>query len=214
MKTIKILFFAILVLASGIFTSCEIDGLQLVKPYKYQHTILPNPKVDTTALGFIQRRYYVDMFNLLELIKYAEMEAEYNTPDRTYILANDVSMLASMKSQRFISSADMKAGWSKAQVKTWLSQYIVLNGANRPNRYLTDSLTRTPLKVECLNPAYIMTLSWGSISNQSYLLRVNELSKSNTAPAYTGTTAITSNIQVTNGVIHVMEAGLPVTYKY
>ena len=72
-----------------IMTGCELVGLDLQKPYKYDYSAgMHNNETHMTAWEFIQSR--PDLFSILkEGIEYAGLQDMYNQSDRTYILLAD-----------------------------------------------------------------------------------------------------------------------------
>jgi hypothetical protein len=74
----------IIILPLVIFTSCQIGGLDLQKPYKFEAG-LTDGKLSMNALDFIKSR--PDIFSsLLEAINYTGTQDLYTQPNNTYLL--------------------------------------------------------------------------------------------------------------------------------
>lgn len=84
MKNIYIILVALIILPATLLVSCEIGGLELQKPYKFEAG-LKEGKLSMNALEFIKSR--PDIFSsLLEAITYTGTESLYTQPDNTYLL--------------------------------------------------------------------------------------------------------------------------------
>ena len=88
----------------------------------------------------------------------------------------------------------MKVG----DIKTLLNSYIV------KGRYHSLDLTTTPVKVETMNPDAIMYLSLRPQNNDAqnkFEVRINDVVNSGKVVS-----VVTSNLQPTNGIMHVVDA--------
>ncbi len=78
-------------LLSLIITGCNLFGLELQENYKYDSSTF-DPKVDKTVLEYMKSDPAL-FSSMLEAIKWAEMEEEYNKPNRTYILLTNRALM-------------------------------------------------------------------------------------------------------------------------
>ncbi len=80
-----------LCLLTIILTSCSLFGLELQEDYKYDDTSF-NPKVDKTVLEFIKSNP-AQFSSMLEAIRWADMEEEYNKTGRTYLVLTNRALM-------------------------------------------------------------------------------------------------------------------------
>lgn len=188
----KKLFFILMTGAlAGLLSSCSLFGLDLQKDAEYNYSPV-QLTMDITAYEFIETRRNMDMFLLYKAIEKAGYRDAFETDDRTYILLNDDALTAYLSGKRFASLDVM----SVTQVREMLDTYIV------KERYHALDLSTTPIEVETLNPEKRMFLSLrpqaSDVSDQ-YQVIINNVTGSGKV-----TNVVTSNLQPTNGIIHVV----------
>ncbi|MBT9871761.1 hypothetical protein GPL06_02775 [Bacteroides salyersiae] len=188
----KKLFFILMTGAlAGLLSSCSLFGLDLQKDAEYNYSPV-QLTMDITAYEFIETRRNMDMFLLYKAIEKAGYRDAFETDDRTYILLNDDALTAYLSGKRFASLDVM----SVTQVREMLDTYIV------KGRYHALDLSTTPIEVETLNPEKRMFLSLrpqaSDVSDQ-YQVIINNVTGSGKV-----TNVVTSNLQPTNGIIHVV----------
>ena len=180
-------------LLTSMFSSCNLAGLDLQKDFEYEYSPV-ELKLDMTAYQFIESRKNMDMSILYDAINLAGYKEAFETADRTYIILNDIAFTAYLKDKRYAGVQSM----STAELKKLLDGNIV------KGHYLSLDLTTTPVKVETLNPGSTMYLSLRSQKNDiqnKYEVRINEVVNSANIVS-----VVTSNLQPTNGVMHVVDA--------
>lgn len=180
-------------LLTSLFSSCNLFGLDLQKDFEYEYSPVEQ-KMDMTAYQFIETRKNRDMSILFDAINRSGYKEAFETADRTYIILNDVAFAAYLKDKRYAGVESMPA----AELKLLLDSYII------KGQYHSLDLTTTPVKVETLNPANTMYLSLRSQKNDiqnKYEVRINEVVNSAKIVS-----VVTSNLQPTNGVMHVVDA--------
>lgn len=188
----KKLFFILMTGAlAGLLSSCSLFGLDLQKDAEYNYSPV-QLTMDITAYEFIETRRNMDMFLLYKAIEKVGYRDAFETDDRTYILLNDDALTAYLSGKRFASLDVM----SVTQVREMLDTYIV------KGRYHALDLSTTPIEVETLNPEKRMFLSLrpqaSDVSDQ-YQVIINNVTGSGKV-----TNVVTSNLQPTNGIIHVV----------
>lgn len=188
----KKLFFILMTgVLAGLLSSCSLFGLDLQKDAEYNYSPV-QLTMDITAYEFIETRRNMDMFLLYKAIEKAGYRDAFETDDRTYILLNDDALTAYLSGKRFASLDVM----SVTQVREMLDTYIV------KGRYHALDLSTTPIEVETLNPEKRMFLSLrpqaSDVSDQ-YQVIINNVTGSGKV-----TNVVTSNLQPTNGIIHVV----------
>jgi hypothetical protein len=119
MKIIKFHILTIVALVALFMSSCEIAGLPLQTDYKYEYSIT-NPKIGITAYEYIKQRSTVDMTQFFYAIEKAEYKEEFEKPDRTFLVLNDLGCT------RFFNNKKITfQGMSKYDLQQWLNQFIV-----------------------------------------------------------------------------------------
>jgi hypothetical protein len=223
MKNIKkgVYFVCALFLSIVIFNSCE--KLPLYKDIVRTPHVL-DPQQGVTAWEYLNKPRTDTLFNMmLRAIKYAGIEAEYQQPDRTYIiLANQaitslnittgVESTTSYFGRRTLNKLPNGAGgivgkklqdYSKAEIKDLLLYHIV------PGYHTFGNLTPNPQFFPTLRTDSAVNTMTMSINNTaSYTLQFNNFPRTIKTQ-----NARTSNLQMKdNCVIHVintyMEQGL------
>ena len=178
---------------SSIFSSCNLFGLDLQKDFEYEYSPV-ELTVDMSAYAFIESRKNMDMSLLYDAITLAGYQQEYEIDDRTFIILNDVAFTSYLKDNRYSGLQAMKV----EDIKTLLNSYIV------KGRYHSLDLTTTPVKVETMNPDAIMYLSLRPQNNDAqnkFEVRINDVVNSGKVVS-----VVTSNLQPTNGIMHVVDA--------
>ena len=175
-----------------VFSSCNIAGLELQTDADHAYTPISST-LNMTAYEFIQSRKNVDMSLLYEAINTVEYKDSFEVQNRTYIVLNDVAFSGFMAANRYSSVQSM----TKAQIKALLNKYIILG------KYLSTDLTTTPLTVQTIEPTIKLTLYLRSVT-------LDTTNKYQVLIGMVGSTAVkwvvTSNLQPTNGVMHIIES--------
>lgn len=180
-------------LLTSLFSSCNLFGLDMQKDFEYEYSPVEQ-KLDMTAYQFIETRKNMDMSILYDAINLAGYKDVFETTDRTYIILNDIAFTAYLKDKRYAGVQSMPM----AELKMLLDSYII------KGHYHSLDLTTTPIKVETLNPENTLYLSLKSQKNDiqnKYEVRINEVVNSAKIVS-----VVTSNLQPTNGVMHVVDA--------
>lgn len=138
MKTAKIFIYIVLISCLGMLSSCELAGLPLQTDYKYEYS-KPDAHIGITAYEFIKKRSKVDMTLFFYAVEKAEYKAEFEKPDRTFLLLNDVGC-----NRYFTNKKITFQGMSKYDLQQWLNQFIVLKV------YTSLDLTMSPEVVPTL----------------------------------------------------------------
>lgn len=175
-----------------IFSSCNIGGLELQTDDNHIYTPIAT-KINMTAYEFIETRKTVDLSLLYEAINMVQYKDSFEKDNRTYVVLNDVAFSAYLAANRFSSVQSM----TKTQIKTLLNKYIV------HGKYLSTDLTTTPLVVETAERTVKLTFYLRSVT-------LDTTNKYQVLIGLFGSTAVkwvvTSNLQPTNGVMHIIES--------
>ena len=176
-----------------LFCSCNLFGLDLQKDFEYEYSPV-ELTMDMSAYAFIESRKNMDMSLLFDAINLAGYQQEYETEGRTFIVLNDVAFTSYLKDQHYSGLQAMKI----EDIKTLLNSYII------KGRYHALDLTTTTVKVETMNPNTTMYLSLRAQNNDAqnkFEVRINEVVNSGKIVS-----VVTSNLQPTNGIMHVVDA--------
>jgi hypothetical protein len=171
--------------------SCNIAGLDLQQNYVYKH----NPaqvKLNVTAYQFIESRKNIDMLLLYEAINKAGLRDSFEVQNRTYIVMNDGAFSSYLADNKFPGINSM----SIPQLTTLLKQYIIIG------KYLSLSLTINPTALQTVDPATKINLNLTATTvdtQNKYRLNANFVGSTRTQQV------ATSNLQPTNGVMHVFD---------
>ena len=190
----KKLFIYLIISFAGILllTACELFGYELQRDAEY-HPSPINPKLDVNAYEFIESRKRVDMFLLSEAIEIAGCKSLFEEGNRTYIILNDEGFIGYMNEKRYSSLSVMPAD----SIRRMLNAYII------PGRYHSLDLTTNPLKVTAIDGETAIYLSLKPSDNNdapdNYHVMIN-----NIPGAKKITEVVTSNLQPTNGIMHVV----------
>jgi hypothetical protein len=188
-----------------IFSGCELAGLELQEDVEYEYHVL-DPEVDMTAWEFLNLPREDTVFELmLEGVQYAGLEEEYKKPNRTFLfLANeaivefdedDGSVLAgSYFGYNILANGDTATRWEDypvEEVRDFFLYHII------DSVYSYDNLGPENTEVTTLldapdNKAYMKIMN-----ERNSKLRVNDRPFT-----VKFAEARSSNIQVTNGVVH------------
>ncbi|GAB3851472.1 hypothetical protein GCM10028822_18170 [Hymenobacter terrigena] len=187
-------------------SSCELVGLKFQKDDPYNYHVL-DPKVNMTAWEYINQPRTDTLFNMmLRGIKYAGLEDEYKKPNRTFLILTNKAIVAydskgvvlptTLFGAKTVGGKAVKSwsGYTVAQARNYLL-YHTMEGV-----YSYDNLTADNLIVPTLLAATPNTIALKVTNDRNSNLQVNN---------FTGTlrtvNARTSNIQTTNGVVHVFD---------
>jgi len=194
-KNIGLVFICLCLTTIG-FTSCNISGLNVQQDYNY----IPSPvnlKMNMTAYQFIESRKNFDMSTIYEAINRIGYRDSFEVQNRTYIVLSDVAFINCLASKGYSALKYM----SNTDIQKFLNQYIIIG------LYHSLKLTAVPTKVQTLDPTVQLSLSLYPVSSDvtdKYQVYFNRW----------GTTGyqrliVTSNLQPTNGIIHVTDSYLP-----
>ena len=191
-------------IAIPLFISCEIGGLEFQDNAPYDYHVL-DPQTGMSAWEFLNLPREDTIFELMqEAVAYAGMEEEYKKPDRTFLFLRNDAILrynpnGSVNTGSYFGyklTANGVAGksWQDYpvdEVRAFL-QYHIFEGVYTFGQNLgPENLEVTTLTGET---AFIRA---GNERNSP--IRINDFPF-----ALRPTTAHSSNIQTTNGVIHVI----------
>jgi uncharacterized surface protein with fasciclin (FAS1) repeats len=173
--------------------SCNIAGLDLQKNYVYKADPV-HLKLNVTAYQFIESRKNIDMSLLYEAINKVGLRDSFEVQNRTYIVMNDAAFSSYLTDNKFAGLNSM----SIPQLTTLLKRHIILG------KYLSLSLTINTTALQTVDPATKINLylTTASVDTQNKY-RVNA--------GFVGSTTVqvaTSNLQPTNGVMHVFGSHL------
>jgi len=175
-------------LAIGI-QSCNLFGLDLQQNYEYKADPV-HLKLDVTAYQFIESRKSIDMLLMYEAINKVGLRDSFEVQDRTYIVMNDAAFSSYLADFKFPGINSM----TTAQLTTLLKKHILLG------KYHSLSLTTNLKTVQTVDPATKINLHLTEAS-------VDTQNKYRLNAAFVGGTrtvqVATSNLQPTNGVMHV-----------
>lgn len=192
-----------------VFSGCELAGLELQQNEKYEYSVL-DPKINMTAWEYMNQPRTDTLFNMmLRGIKYAGLEEEYKKPNRTFLLLTHLAIYR--KNTNGTVNAASYFGFKKVDNKTatkWQDYpvedvrkfllYHIVDGAYSYDNLLPDNTEAVTLLNEADNKIRLRV-----VNDRYSQIRINE---------FTGTkrfvTVRTSNIQPTNGVIHVLDGFL------
>jgi hypothetical protein len=196
MKNNKYVRIGIICLAfvSIAFTSCNIGGLELQQDAKYNYSPI-KLTMDMTAYQYIESRKNNDMSLLYLAINKAGYKNEFEAQNRTYIVLNDIAFTAYLSNKKFANISTM----SKQDITKMLNQYIIVG------KYLVQSLTTKSTQVVTLDPTVSLGLAvlTSSFGDQAKYRAYFTLWGSTSTRLF-----VTSNLQPTNGVIHVTDSPL------
>ena len=202
-KIFRIKNFAFLAIAA-FFCSCEIAGLEFQADASYDYHVL-DPQTGMTAWEFLNLPREDTVFELMqEAIAYAGLEEEYKKPDRTFLFLRNDAILrynpngtvsdASYFGYNLLENDQPASSWQDypvEEVRAFL-QYHIIEGVYTFGQNLEPENTEvTTLSEE--------TLFIRAGNERNSPVRINDYPF-----ALKPTTAHSSNIQTTNGVIHVI----------
>jgi len=177
------------------FTSCNIAGLNVQQDYNY----IPSPinlKMNMTAYQFIESRKSLDMSAIYEAINRIGYRDSFEVQNRTYIVLNDAAFNNYLASKGYSALKYM----SNADIQKFLNQYIIIG------LYTSLTLTTVPTKVQTIDPTVQLSLYLNPVTidvSDKYQIYFNKWGTTNFQHLI-----VTSNLQPTNGIIHVSESYL------
>lgn len=192
MKNINKIIFGLFCLICIGLTSCNLMGLDLQQNYEY-HYSPTKLTIDMTAYEFIESRKNIDMSLLYEAINRVQYRDSFETKNRTYIILNDIAYSNFLIYQKYGSLKNM----SNSDIKKLLNKSIIqglyhsLSLSTKPDSvYTSDHVVKLSLSLEKVsselqNKYQVLVKVWGT--------------------AGTGTRIVTSNLQPTNGIMHVTD---------
>ena len=192
MNSIKKIIFGLCCLATIGLTSCNLMGLDLQKDYDYKST--PTKlTMDMTAYQFIESRKNIDMSLLYEAINRVQYKDTFETKNRTYIILNDIAFSNQLTYQKY---AELKY-MPNSEIVKLLNKHII------KGLFHSLSLTTTPVQVETLDPTIFLSICLESAtmdSQNKYQVLVKRWGSTGNAQR-----VVTSNLQPTNGIMHVVD---------
>ena len=192
MNSIKKIIFGLCCLATIGLTSCNLMGLDLQKDYDYKST--PTKlTMDMTAYQFIESRKNIDMSLLYEAINRVQYKDTFETKNRTYIILNDIAFSNQLTYQKYANLKYMP----NSEIVKLLNKHII------KGLYHSLSLTTTPVQVETLDPTIFLSICLESAtmdSQNKYQVLVKRWGSTGNAQR-----VVTSNLQPTNGIMHVVD---------
>jgi len=177
------------------FTSCNIAGLNVQQDYKYIQSPI-NLKMNMTAYQFIESRKNLDMSTLYEAINRVGYRDSFEVKNRTYIVLTDQAFSSYLTSQKYSALKYM----SNATITKLLNQYIIIG------MYTSLNLTTVPTKVQTLDPTVQLSIYLNAVTidnSDKYQVYFNKWGTTGTQHYI-----VTSNLQPTNGIIHVTDSWL------
>lgn len=204
MKLLYKLKYCIIFSAAVVFSGCELAGLKLQEDVKYEYHVL-DPKVNMTALEFMNLPREDTVFELMqEGIKYAGLEAEYSKPNRTFLFLTNEAIREynddgsinddSYFGYKVLANGEPATKWEDypvEEVRDFFMYHII------DSVYSYDNLGPENLEVNTLldapdNKAYLKIMNARNsklrVNDRPFTIKYAE--------------ARSSNIQVTNGVVH------------
>jgi len=195
MKSIKKIIYGLCCLTTVGFTSCNLIGLDLQQDYDYIST--PTKlTMDITAYEFIESRKNIDMSLLYEAINRVQYKDTFETKNRTYIILNDIAFSNHLTYQKYAGLKYMP----NSEIKKLLNKHII------KGLYHSLSLTTTPIRVETMDTTIFISICLESAtidSQNKYQVLVKKWGTTGN-----GQRIVTSNLQPTNGIMHVTDQPL------
>jgi len=192
MKNIKKTIFGLCCLTTIGFASCNLMGLDLQQDYEYK-SAPTKLTMDMTAYQFIESRKNIDMSLLYEAINRVQYKDTFETKNRTYIILNDIAFSNHLTYQRYAGLKNMP----DSEIKKLLNKHII------KGLYHSLSLTTTPVRAATLDTTIFISicLETATIDSQNkyQVLVKNWVSTGNAQRV------VTSNLQPTNGIMHVVD---------
>lgn len=198
-----------LLLLSALLGGCQIAGLDFQEDVKYDYHVL-DPKVNMTAWEYMNTPRADTIYNLMiKGLAYAGIDpAEYSAPGRTYLFLTNNAIYrkqtngtidpncvwAKMKVKATGKVATKWQDYTPQEVKNLFNYHIIVDGA-----YSYDNLTPDNLQATTMLEADNKYVFLKVINDRNSKIRIND---------FLNTTKFvevaSSNIQTTNGVVHVL----------
>lgn len=195
MKSSKKIIYGFCYLVVVGLTSCNLMGLDLQQDYDYKST--PTKlTMDMTAYQFIESRKNIDMSLLYEAINRVQYKDTFETKNRTYIILNDIAFSNHLTYQKYAGLVNMP----NSEIIKLLNKHII------KGLYHSLSLTTTPVRVATLDTTIFISicLEAATIDSQNkYQVLVKRWGTTGN-----GQRIVTSNLQPTNGIMHVTDQPL------
>lgn len=191
--------------AAFLLSGCEIAGLQYQDNADYNYHVL-DPQTGLSAWEYINKPREDTLFKLmLEGIAYAGLEEEYSKPDRTFLILQNEAILrfnpnGSVNADCYfgynlLANGDTARAWTDYPVEEVreILRYHIFEGVYT----FGQNLGPENAEVQTLLEGETAFIRAGNERNSP--VRINDFPFS-----LRPTTAESSNIQTTNGVIHVI----------
>lgn len=191
--------------AAALLSGCEIAGLQYQDDAPYDYHVL-DPQTGMSAWEYINKPREDTLFKLmLEGISYAGLEEEYSKPNRTFLVLQNEAILrfnpnGTINSgcyfgYNLLENGDTARAWTDYPVEEIREffQYHIFEGVYT----FGQNLGPENAEVKTLLEGETAVIRAGNERNSP--VRINDFPFS-----LRPTTARTSNLQTTNGVIHVI----------
>ena len=179
------------------FTACNIAGLDLQQDAKYNATPLTKT-LNMTAFQFIESRKNIDMSLTYEAIKRSGFKDSFEVNNRTYIVLNDIAFIKYLASKKYANVNFMPVD----SIAMFFKRQTILG------KYSSLSLTTAPLALQTADPNTKLALSLLYVSPTDNANKYQVQVRYSTAPLSNIRNVVTSNINPTNGIIHVLEVVL------
>lgn len=187
-----------------IFSGCEIAGLELQEDVEYEYHVL-DPEVDMTALEFLNLPREDTVFELMQQgVQYAGLEDEYSKPNRTFLFLTNEAILEynddgtvredSYFGYNILANGDTATQWQDYPVEEVRNFFLyhIIDSVYSYDNLGPDNIEVTTLLDAPDNKAYIKIMN-----ERNSKLRVNDRPFT-----IKYAQAESSNIHVTNGVVH------------
>ncbi|WP_187260514.1 fasciclin domain-containing protein [Pontibacter beigongshangensis] len=197
----------ILAACALLLSSCDFAGLEFQKDDKYHYEVL-DPKINMSAWDYINQPRADTLFNMaIQGVKYAGLEEEYKKQGRTFIIPTWTTFKRVNTSNGTLNSAAYfykrkpdgtnATGWKDIPVETVRKFFLyhIVDGEYSFDELTPDNTVVTTLLDEADNKMTLRVLN----DRNSRIEVNNYLNTKRTSSIRT------SNLQVTNGVVHVTD---------
>jgi len=189
--SLRLIWFCFL---ATVIQSCNIAGLDLQQNYVYKADPV-HLYLNVTAYQFIESRKNIDMSLMYEAINKVGLRDSFEVQNRTYIVMNDAAFSSYLTDSKFAGLNSITI----PQLTTLLKRHIIIG------KYLSLSLTINSSALQTVDPATKINLYLTATS-------VDTQNKYRVNAGFVGATrtvqVATSNLQPTNGVMHVFSSHL------
>jgi uncharacterized surface protein with fasciclin (FAS1) repeats len=208
-KIINKVQYLVLAWVALVFSGCELAGLEFQKNEKYEYSVL-DPKVNMTAWEFLNLPRQDTLFNMMVRgIKYAGLEEEYKKPNRTFLLHTWTVYLRKNSNGTLNTGAYFAykkvngknaASWKDYPVEDVRDFFLyhIIDGIYSYDNLKPDNTVATTLLDGPENTIQMLV-----VNDRDSRIQINNFPNTKRT-----VTVRTSNIQLTNGVAHVLDGFL------